>query len=698
MADLLDALHASSAPADGAPADGAPAEADSGPVRLDGESLTLDQLVRLARDPRTPVECCDRALRRMRTSADLIAAIATRYRDGLVDLQRRGELELEGDDLEVEGIDLGSPGDASGLSASDDDFEFDDMDTQELDEALETVDQEDEAPDDKGAAGSSSSPMGRFPVQDYGVTTGFGEFKSIPVAPHQLEQLQRNILLSHSAGAGDTSHSDDPANYYPAEVVRGALATRVNAFLRGHSGVREVMVKAVLTMLRRGIVPLVPTRGSVGASGDLCPLSHLFAVLLGEGRYLVLRTPEEVAAPLVPTAAKSAARLAEDLGMEPPAPSFKEGLALTNGTNFSTTLLALAVHDAERMANVADVAAALSLEAACGCARALDPRIHALRAHPGQQRSAANLRQLLSGSRLLDSAGSVQDVYSLRCAPQVHGASRDAIAHARRVVDAELNAVTDNPLFFPGEDGALHDEEPWDLAFRDNWPETYDGRLRASYSAGNFHGQPVALAADFLAIALAELASVSERRGQLLLDAHHNRNLPANLVPHRGVNSGLMIAQYLAAGIVSENKVLTHPACVDTIPTSSNTEDHVSMSATAARKLRTVAGNLQSVLAVELLISAQALDWRAAMGYRAVPDGTLGTDAAPPGDWKAAEEEAKRFAEVTADPQATAQQLGQGTARAFLAIRDVVAPLVEDRVLAGDIAGLRRLVAASSQA
>ncbi|MCB1054747.1 MAG: aromatic amino acid lyase [Acidobacteria bacterium] len=537
-------------------------------------------------------------------------------------------------------------------------------------------------------------PGGEVPMQDYGITTGFGEFKSVPVSPRRLEELQRNILLSHMAGVGDNADPDDPSNYFPAEIVRGALVTRLNSFLQGHSGVRPQLVEAVWRMIDRGIVPLVPTRGSVGASGDLCPLSHLFAVLLGEGRYYRVETGDDLAMRLRELRS-AAAHLAQDLGMAPPAPSFKEGLALTNGTNFSTTTLALAVFDADGLARTADLACALTLEAVCGCARALDPQVHDLRGHRGQVDSAANLRSLLEGSRLLDRAGAVQDTYSLRCAPQVHGASRDAIGYARMVVEREINAVTDNPLFFPGPAGESHGQEPWDWRFRDNWPETYDGTRRASYSAGNFHGQPVALAADFLAIALAELASISERRGQVLLDAHHNRNLPGNLIPRRGVNSGLMIAQYTAASLVSENKVLAHPASVDSIPTSANTEDHVSMSSIASRKLRTVLGNVQATLAIELLIATQAIEWRVAMDYQPVPDGIAGTSSAAAGDWAAAEEEAESFRRST-EPQhhpATAGWLGHGTAAAYLAVRRRVSPMVDDRPLDGDVRALRRAIA-----
>ncbi len=532
------------------------------------------------------------------------------------------------------------------------------------------------------------------PALDYGVTTGFGEFKDIPIRPRELEQLQRNILLSHSVGVGETSDPDDPANYFPAEVIRAVLVIRLNAFLKGHSGIRVELVECVGAMLNRGIVPLVPIRGSVGASGDLCPLAHLFVVLLGEGRYYVVRSAGDMATR--PSRFKPAAELEADLGAEPLGPRLKEGLALSNGATFCAALLALAVADAEEAANAADVAAALGLEAVCGCARALDARIHQARGLPGQIASAANLRRLVAGSRQVERAGAVQDAYSLRCAPQVHGASRDAVAYARMVVEREINAATDNPLFFSGGDGA---EAPFDLEFSGNWPEGYRGEDRASYSAGNFHGQPLGLAADFLTMALAELADISERRVQLLLDHHLNRHLPANLIPQRGVNSGYMLIQYCAAGIVSENKVLAHPASVDSIPTSANSEDHVAMATHAGRKLRTVLGNLQSVLAIELLVAAQAVEWRVAMEIDPVDrfqklEQDEATYRRTLEALEQAEAEARDFAARTAPERRgdVARQLGRGTGAAYLAIREAAEPMLADRTLDGDIRKVRRLL------
>jgi histidine ammonia-lyase len=590
---------------------------DPGTVVLDGGSLTLADLARLARDPRVRVEIDPEAWARVEASRTQIEGIVARYAE---------EWGKEG---------------------------------------------------------------GR-PVLEYGVTTGFGEFKNLPIAPECLEELQRNILLSHSVGVGETADAGNPANYFEPDVVRAALAVRLNAFLKGHSGIRRKVVLAVQAMINRGIVPLVPIRGSVGSSGDLCPLAQLFVVLLGESRYYRVHEPEDLAGHFSFSARglrSGLAHLREDLGMdEVPTPGHKDGLALTNGATFSAALLALAVHDGERLAGTADGALALSLEAVCGCARAFDPRVHQARGLAGQIATAANVRGLIRGSRLVEKAGAVQDVYSLRCAPAVHGAARDAIAYARRVAEAEINAATDNPLFFP-----VDETPPFDHEFAANWPAGYDGRERVSYSAGNFHGEPVGMAADVLAIALAELANISERRAQMLLDAHHNRNLPSNLIPHRGINSGLMIVQYAAAGIVSENKVLTHPASVDSIPTSANSEDHNAMATIAARKVRTVLRNAQAVVAIELLVAAQAVEWRVAM---AIDPRLKRAEVAADSKWEAADREAAAFAERTAPErrQEIAAQLGEGTRQVYLQVRDAAPTMLRDRVLEGDLRAVRGLV------
>jgi histidine ammonia-lyase len=577
------------------------------PVVLDGSSLTLEDLVRVARDPRVRVEISDAAMKRVLQSCEQIEGIARRYKEDYA--------------------------------------------------------------------------AGRTGVLDYGITTGFGEFKNIPVPPDQLEELQCNILLSHAVGAGETADDLHPSNFFEPEVVRAALVIRLNAFLKGHSGIRQVMVRAVLAMINQGVIPLVPIRGSVGSSGDLCPLSHLFVVLLGHGRYFLVREPDDLLFK-IRDVRSGLDSLGTDLGLDVPRPSFKEGLALTNGATFTAALLALAVHDSEHLARVSDMALALSLEAVCGCARAFDRRIHEVRGHAGEIASAAYIREQLRGSRLIEKAGAVQDVYSLRCGPAVHGAARDTIAYARKVAEAEMNAATDNPLFFPKAD------DWFDLEFRDNWPEGYRGDQRISFSGGNFHGEPLGFAADFLAIGLAELADISERRTQMLLDCHHNRNLPSNLIPHRGVNSGWMIAQYAAAGIVSENKVLTHPASVDSIPTSANSEDHNAMGIIAARKLRTVLRNAQAVLAIELLAAAQGVEWRVGMDLD--PRGTQKSL-----DWKEADEEASRFRDAVSPERrpAIAASLGEGTRRVYLKIRDLTPPmLADDRTLDGDIRVVREAV------
>jgi histidine ammonia-lyase len=524
-----------------------------------------------------------------------------------------------------------------------------------------------------------TAPAGEGP-REYGVTTGFGEFKDKPIPFEELFELQRNLLLSHAVGVGENTNPEDLSNYYPAEVVRASLLIRLNTFLMGHSGVRLVLVDIVQAMLNGGVIPLVPLRGSVGASGDLCPLSHLFATILGEGRFYRVRSkadlrntrPEiEEATELPRVLREELSELTDDdLRLRP-----KEGLALNNGANFSSAMLALGVYDAQVLADTADVAVSMTLEAMGGCRRAFDEKVHNARPHPGQKTTAERVSKLLRESKFLEKAEAVQDPYSVRCAPQVHGASRDAIGYAETVAACEINAATDNPLFFDGEPS--------------------DGLPRVSYSAGNFHGQPVALAADFLTIALAELANISERRTQMLLDGHHNRNLPENLIPRPGVNSGFMIAQYTAASLVSENKVLSHPASVDSIPTSANSEDHVSMSTHAARKMRTVLGNVQSVIAIELLAASQALEWRVTSE---VPATTPLSDEDKkiwrPSDLPGLQRQADDFKLAVENQSGTiAVSLAEGLREAYLAIRGAAKPMVSDRALDGDVRKVRELIA-----
>lgn len=508
----------------------------------------------------------------------------------------------------------------------------------------------------------------------YGVTTGFGGFKDRAIALEAFEQLQRNILLSHCAGIGDNTNADDLRNCFSAEVVRAALIIRLNTFLKGHSGIRSAMVECVQRMINHGVVPLVPTRGSLGSSGDLCPLAHLFAVLLDHGRFYIVRSADDLRA--VDHHLHPASELSDVLGYDArgrnsqlPEPSYKEGLALTNGATFSAAMLALAVHDGAVAASTSDVACAMTLEAMGGRTRALDPRVHEARGMDGQRDSAANIRTLLKSSTQTNRSSEVQDVYSIRCAPQVHGATRDALAYAHMVVEREMNAATDNPLFFPDANEDAGDGEP------------------RAYSAGNFHGQPVGMAADFATIALSELANISERRIQLLLDRNCNRNLPGNLVANPGLNSGYMLAQYAAASVVSENKTLAHPASVDSIPTSANAEDHVAMAAWAGRKLLMVLANVQAVLAVELLVSSQALEWRVGVDC----DPNISRLDAQTRVWTE-EEMLQQFRTATGNQTSISEALGRGTGAAYVAVRAAAQPLYEDRVLSDDMRAVRVLV------
>ncbi|MSP62635.1 MAG: histidine ammonia-lyase [Myxococcales bacterium] len=405
----------------------------------------------------------------------------------------------------------------------------------------------------------------------YGVNTGFGFLADVRISADQIRDLQRNLVRSHAAGVG-------PA--LPTEAVRAMLLLRAQVLAAGHSGVRCEVADLLAEMLNRGVHPIVPSQGSVGASGDLAPLAHLALVLMGEG---------EAEHEGVVSDGATALRRA---GLAPLVLEAKEGLSLVNGTQLMTAVGALAVLDAEAASLVADLAGGLSLEAWKGTPRAFDPRIQAARPHAGQARSARNLTRLLAGSAIVDShrdCGKVQDPYSFRCMPQVHGATRDALAYVRGVLEIEAISATDNPLVFTTDEG----------------PE---GEL---ISGGNFHGQPVAQALDFAAIAVAELANIAERRVEQLVNPHLSSGLPPFLVEESGLNSGFMMAQVTAAALVSENKILAHPASVDSIPSSAGREDHVSMGAHAADKLRRIVDNVRNVLAVELLCAAQGIDLRA---------------------------------------------------------------------------------------
>lgn len=397
----------------------------------------------------------------------------------------------------------------------------------------------------------------------YGLNTGFGSFAEVRISPADLDALQLNLLRSHAAGVGDP---------LPVPVVRAMTALRANVLARGHSGIRAATLDQLIALLNAGVHPVVPARGSVGASGDLAPLAHLALVLVGEGEALD------------GTSRVSGAAALARAGLEPIALGPKEGLALINGTQASTSVLALALDAAERLARAADIAAALSIDALRGSSRPFDARIHDARPHPGQRASAANIRRLLAGSAINEShanCGRVQDAYSERCAPQVHGACRDALAFAAGTVDIEANASTDNPMVF-ADTGEI-------------------------VSGGNFHGAPVGLAADLLSAALVPLATISERRTERLVNPALS-GLPAFLTSRGGLESGLMLAQVTAAAVASELKTLAHPASVDTIPTSANREDHVSMSMGAALKAARAVELARVVVAVELLCAAEAID------------------------------------------------------------------------------------------
>jgi histidine ammonia-lyase len=416
----------------------------------------------------------------------------------------------------------------------------------------------------------------------YGVTTGFGDLASTFIEPAQAGQLQENLLMSHAAGVGEA---------FPREVVRAMLVLRANTLALGHSGCRPLIVDRLIAFLDAGIHPVVPEQGSLGASGDLAPLAHLALPLIGRGHV-------EYNGQVVP-----ALLALREAGLEPLTLEAKEGLALLNGTQMMGAIGALLLADSDRLARTASVAAAMSVEALLGTDVAFAAAYQLARRHPGQIAVAAELRHLLRDSGLQrmhhGSAHKVQDPYSLRCVPQVHGAVRDALDHLRRVLDIELNSATDNPLVFPG--GGVADADTM---------ATGGGRV---ISGGNFHGEPIALALDFAKLALAELGSISERRTALLVDHRLNGGLPPFLARSSGVESGMMIYQYTAAALVSEHKVLAHPASVDSIPTSANQEDHVSMGSIAARHARAVLTGVERIIAIELLVAAQALDLRLAL-------------------------------------------------------------------------------------
>jgi histidine ammonia-lyase len=456
-------------------------------------------------------------------------------------------------------------------------------------------------------------------VVAYGITTGFGAFKDRIIPPADVAQLQRNIVMSHAVGVGAP---------LDRATTRAILLIRANTLARGHSGVRLATLELLLELLNRGIHPVIPQKGSLGASGDLAPLAHMALVLIGLGE-------AEVDGAVMTGAEALAAK-----GLTPATLAAKEGLALTNGTAVMAALGTLEAWRARALSRVADIAGSLSLEALHGTPLAFDARIHALRPFPRQLNCAAYLRELLVDSEFTRHADptNVQDAYTLRCIPQVHGAVRDAIAYARWAMEIELNSVTDNPLLFIDETtGAIE-----------------------VLSGGNFHGEPLAIAMDYLGMAMAELGNIAERRLMRLTDEASNAHvLPAFLTQHGGLNSGFMITQYTAAALATENKVLAHPASVDTIPTSANVEDHVSMGVTAGLKLRLINDNVERILAIELLAAAQGIDFRR-------------------------------------QQLAPTAQLGQGTRHAYTLIRAHAPFIEEDCVLYPYIEAIRCLVADGS--
>lgn len=404
----------------------------------------------------------------------------------------------------------------------------------------------------------------------YGITTGFGAFKDKIISLEEVEALQRNIVLSHAVGVGDA---------FDTPTVRAIMLIRANTLARGFSGIRASTIELILDLLNRGVHPVIPKKGSLGASGDLAPLAHFACVLIGEGR-AEFGGKES-----------SGAQALSEAGLSPIKLAAKEGLALTNGTTIMTAVGLLETWRAKHLAEMADITGCLTLEALHGTVLAFDDRIHALRPHPRQIGCAANLRRILTGSEFVRDfdPSNVQDAYTLRCMPQVHGACRDAVAYSEWLIKLELNAVTDNPLIFADE---------------------ATGNIEV-ISGGNFHGEPLALAFDYLTIALTELGNISERRIMRLTDEASNQHtLPPFLIEHGGLNSGFMIVQYTAAALCTENKILAHPASVDTIPSSANVEDHVSMGATAALKLVAVADNLEIILGLEAFCAAQGIDLR----------------------------------------------------------------------------------------
>ncbi len=397
----------------------------------------------------------------------------------------------------------------------------------------------------------------------YGITTGFGRFSDTRISPQEVLKLQENLIRSHAAGTGEP---------LPREIVRAMMLLRINALARGQSGIRLETLKLLVDMLNRGVHPLVPSQGSLGASGDLAPLAHMALVLMGEGRAEVDGSEMR------------GNKALKKRKLEPVTLGAKEGLALINGTQMMTAFAALALADGLNLLRHVDLSLCMSMEALRGILAPFNRLVHEARPHPGQNLVARNVRNILQESSLVleKREDRVQDAYSLRCAPQVHGASREAYRHTAEVVGREINSATDNPLLFPEEDRII--------------------------SGGNFHGQPLALTLDYFSMSLSEIGSISERRIFRLVDGSLNGELPMFLTRHGGLNSGYMIAQYTSAALLGENKMLSSPASTDSVPTSANQEDHVSMGAVSARKVRRIVKNLRNIVAVEFLTAAQGID------------------------------------------------------------------------------------------
>lgn len=466
----------------------------------------------------------------------------------------------------------------------------------------------------------------------YGINTGFGSKASVYIGKEKLKELQRNLIKSHSAGTGP---------FLPIPLVRAAMLLRANTLAKGFSGIRPEVVETILQMLKKGVIPAIPEQGSVGASGDLAPLSHMALVISrdpdeekdldeesGQGfwydpeqqKYILLSGREAMQRAGIPRIVLEA----------------KEGLALNNGTQISTAMAALLLVETEHLLKTADIAMAMSLEALLGNSSPFHPLIQKVRPHTGQAVTAENIRNLIRGSQLIDShPRKVQDAYSLRCHPQVAGAIRETYSFASQLIEKEINAANDNPLIFP----QLESENK-------------------TLSGGNFHGEPVAFAMDFMAIVLSELANIAERRTFRLVTGYLNFGLPSFLIPDSGLENGMMIAQYTAASLVSENKALAHPASVDSIPTCEDQEDHVSMSPIAAKKALKILENTWQVVAIELLTALQALRLRL---------------------------QEKKSSGV----------LGEGTNKVFEYLQPQIPPLVQDRVIARDIAAMVKLIRSS---